>query len=208
MLHGDPADDDVWDQLDRLRAQTWRHESGGDLRVLAWGIDSGGHRTKEVYEYCRARHGERVYCLKGQGGEGIPVSRTPSKIKIRGARTVRLYNIGVDSLKAWWNSALQRNADQAGHQHIPLSYSDEWCEQATGEVFVKKYEKGKLRRFWKQLRARVEGLDCRVYAMAAFHILNPRLDLLKPEPDSKPEPEKPARQAPRKRRTGGYVNRF
>ena len=211
VLFGDPADADVWEQLDRLRGQTWKHETGSAMRVLAWGIDSGGHRTKQVYEYCRTRHGERVYCLKGQGGEGVPVTRTPSKIKVRGIRTVKLYNIGVDSLKAWWNSALQRGDTQAGYQHIPATYSDEWCEQATGEVFVRKFEKGKVRRFWRALRSRVEGLDCRVYAMAAFHILNPRLDLMRPDPDSRAvevAPEKPNPRPQRQRRAGNYVSRY
>ena len=210
VLFGDPADADVWDQLDRLREKAWPHEGGGTMRCLAWGIDSGGHRTKQVYDYCRTRHGQRVYCLKGQGGEGVPIVRTPSKVKTRGQRTVRLYSVGVDALKSWWNSALQRDRDQVGYQHIPVSYTEEWCEQATGEVFVRKFERGRLKKFWKALRARVEGLDCRIYAMAAFHILNPRLDLLRPEPDNKPDVEKKAAptKQPRPQRRGGYVTRY
>lgn len=202
VIHGDPADGDVWDQLDRERAKTYTHESGNTMRVLAVGVDSGGHRTKEVYEYCRTRHASKVYCLKGQGGEGVAIHRAPTKVKIRGSRTVKLYSIGVDALKARWNEMLKRSRDQQGYQHLPESYTQEWCEQATGEVYVRKLVRGRIQRWWKKLRARVEGLDCRIYAMAAFAILNPRLELMRPEPDTA-APTTDDDEPPRRRRRGG-----
>ena len=205
VLHGDPAQGDVFDQLDIEIERDYTHESGAAMRALSVCIDSGGHRTREVYEYCRPRHARRVYCIKGQGGEGVPVHRAASKIKIRGNRTVKLYNIGVDALKERWNAALQREASQFGYVHIPMAYSLEWCEQATGEAFLKKFERGRIIKKWIKLRARNEGLDCRVYANAALEILNPHLEMMAAHSDKKaPEQKKPIRPPPRRR--GGFVN--
>ncbi len=184
VLHGDPDQDDVWDQLDAEIERRYTHEGGSRMTVLAVGVDSGGHHTKRVYEFCRTRGHRRVYALKGQGGDGVPITRAPSKQKIRGARTVKLYNIGVDSLKARLMSSLERSPGQNGHQHFPDHYSDEWFEQLTSEVFIERFERGRKVREWKKLRARNEALDVRNYADAAFEILNPRLDWIKADPDS------------------------
>lgn len=172
VLHGDPADGDVWDQLDQERGRIYRHESGSPMRVVACGIDSGGHRTQHVYEYCRTRHHEKVYCLRGVGGEGVPVTKKPSDVKMRTGATVKLYSVGVDALKARFMSLLQRTTDQLGYQHIPLHYSNEWCEQAVSEWYVERHERGRVTKQWIKLRARNEALDMRVYGMAAAEILN------------------------------------
>lgn len=214
QLLGDPSDGDVLKQLDQLRARTWRHESGAQMRILATGIDSGGHKTQEIYEYCRTRYGSKVYCLKGQGGAGVPIWRKPSAIKIKHSnKTVKLFNIGVDALKSRFDALLKREEGQPGYQHIPESYDLEWCKQATGETRYPKIEKGRWTTGFKANRARVEGRDCRVYANAAFHILNPRLDLLALKADDraeavKDEPKPKTTKARRVTRRGGYVGRF
>ena len=213
VLHGDPASGDVFAQLDAEIDREYLNEHGARQRVIAVGIDSGGHRTREVYEYCRTRHARRVYCLKGQGGEGVPVHKAPSNIKIQGARTVKLYSIGVDSLKERWIANLQRSPGQHGYVHLPMAYSLDWCEQATSEVLVSKFERGKLVRKWQKLRTRNEALDCRQYAHAAVEILNPRLDLIAAQSDDTPEPEQPeSKPAPsnraRKARRDGYINKW
>lgn len=209
VLHGDPADGDVWDQLDREIDRLYQHEYGSLMKVAAVGIDTGGHRTKHVYEYCRKRHGRHVYALKGQGGDGVPLTRAATKQKLRGRTVVRLYSVGVDALKAEWDTMIRRSRDQIGYQHIPAHYSDEWCEQATSEVYVEKFERGKKVRFWKKLRARNEALDCRCYAKAAFALLNPRLDLMRQKPDSESSDETKIEQRRRPaRRRGNFVTRW
>jgi phage terminase large subunit GpA-like protein len=215
VLHGDPANNDVWSQLDQALEQTYQHEHGSSMRIVAVGIDSGGHRTRQVYEYCRTRHARRVYCLKGQGGEGVPVHRAPSNVKVRGSLTVKLYSIGVDALKAGWIAALQRVPGQFGYVHIPDSYSLEWCEQALGEAFVNKFDRGRLTRRWIKLRARVEALDCRNYARAAVEILNPLWEKLHEQLEAthareeKNEAEAAAKkQKPARRRKNNFVNRW
>ena len=208
VLHGDPAEQDVWNQLDALLEKKYTHESGSQMHIVACGIDSGGHRTKHVYEYCRTRHSRRVYAFKGQGGEGIPVHRAPSKIKVRGSLTVNLYSVGVDALKAGWITALKRTPGQNSYVHIPQHYTLEWCEQATGEALVKKFERGRMTRKWVRLRARVEALDCRNYARAACEILNPLWDQLKTQLDASEQRQEQKQVAPKPPRRNKFVNNW
>ena len=214
VLHGDPAEPDVWEQLDQELAKTYTHEYGSHMPIVACAIDSGGHRTKSVYEYCRTRHARRVYCIKGQGGEGVPIHKAPSDIKVRGALTVKLYSVGVDALKAGWLSALQRQPGQNGYVHIPDDYSLEWCEQALGEAFVNKFERGRLTRKWVKLRARVEALDCRNYARAAVEILNPLWDQIAAQVDASERREQDnetkdaKQQRHHNRRRGGWARNW
>ena len=35
-------------------------------------IDSGGHHTQEVYKFCKARIGRRVWAIKGESAPGWP----------------------------------------------------------------------------------------------------------------------------------------
>ena len=67
-------------------------------------IDSGGHKTQSVYKHCRDRIGKRVFAIKGQGGDGVPFTRPPSKVNIvvngRNVAKAFLYSIGVDAGKA------------------------------------------------------------------------------------------------------------
>ena len=203
VLIGDPADDDIWDQLDREIDRPYVHESGATMRALAVCVDSGGHHTKKVYEYCRTRFGRKVYAVKGQGGEGVPIVRAPTKQKIRGAQTARLYSIGVDAIKSRLFALLERTPGQHGYQHFPTTYTEEWFEQLTSEHYVRKFERGRKVYQWRKLRARNEALDMRVYAMAALEILNPRLDLYKPT-----APAPTVRRAVPKARRKNFANRY
>ena len=203
VLHGDPAEQDVWSQLDALLEKKYTHESGSQMHIVACAIDSGGHRTRHVYEYCRTRHARRIYCIKGQGGEGVPVHRAPSTIKVRGSLTVKLYSLGVDALKAGWITALKRLPGQNAYVHVPNHYTQEWCEQATGEALVKKFDRGRLTRKWVRLRARVEALDCRNYARAACEILNPRWEQISVQvaaAEQRQDQKSPAQKRPLRRK--------
>ena len=60
----------------------------------------------------------------------------------------------------------------AGYCHFPAHYDDEFFRQVTAEPRIEKYHKGYLRREWRKVRARNEALDCRVYALAAYVLLN------------------------------------
>ena len=69
-------------------------------------------------------------------------------------------------------SRLKIENEGAGYCHFPEDRSDEYFRQLTAEKIVTRYRKGFQRREWIKTRARNEALDCRVYALSAYAILN------------------------------------
>lgn len=57
VISGDPADERTWAVLDDLLKARYRHPCGVGLAILATAVDSGGHHTDEVYQFCRMRAG-------------------------------------------------------------------------------------------------------------------------------------------------------
>jgi hypothetical protein len=71
QIHGDPALQPVWLELDKFLGQTFDHESGQRLRVQCTVVDSGGAHTEHVYRYARARFG-------GGAASGLTLAATNS----------------------------------------------------------------------------------------------------------------------------------
>jgi phage terminase large subunit GpA-like protein len=97
-----------------------------------------------------------------------------------------------------------------------MSRSDEYFRQLTAEKVVTKYHKGFARREFVKTRPRNEALDVRVYAMAAFAILNININafasrISHTQHENPPEPEQPQTATPAAQRrrqmpkTGGFV---
>lgn len=72
ILHGDPARNIVWKELDNIINQKISHENGTILKISCTCIDSG-HHTESVYEYCKAREFNRVFAIKGSSQTGKPL---------------------------------------------------------------------------------------------------------------------------------------
>lgn len=169
VLHGSPADPELWQRLDTLLANTrLPTEDGRVLRVAACCIDSGGHHVQQVYEFATPRAARNVWAVKGQFGPRPvwPKRQTKSK-KYRG-HTVRL--IGVDTAKDTIYARWQVAEGKPGYCHFPMSYDEAWFQQATVEKLVTRIDaRGNEVRAWqKSSGARNEALDCRVYAYAAL----------------------------------------
>ena len=122
-----------------------------------------------VYQFCKTRYARRVFAIKGIGGEGKPIVGRPTRNNI--AR-VTLFPIGVDTAKELIYSRLRVKNLGAGYCHFPTKYSEEYFRQLTAEKIVTKYRRGFKKREWVLMRPRNEALDCRVYAMSAFTLLN------------------------------------
>jgi phage terminase large subunit GpA-like protein len=58
----------------------------------------------------------------------------------------------------------------------PAQYDDEYFRQLTAEQIVTRFSKGYRKREWKKVRARNEALDCRVYALATYALLNANIN--------------------------------
>ena len=75
-------------------------------------------------------------------------------------------------------SRLKINDPGPGYCHFPARYDDEYFEQLTAEQIVTRFSKGFRKREWKKVRARNEALDLRVYAIAAYALLNTNINAL------------------------------
>ena len=138
-------------------------------------VDSGGHYTQQVYNYARLRAGNRVFAIKGIGGEGKPVAGRPTKNNIG---KINLFPVGVDTAKEIVYARLKMADAGDGYCHFPLGRDEEYFRMLTAERKVIKYFKGRPRLEWQKIRTRNEALDCRVYATAALAILNANLSTL------------------------------
>jgi len=186
LLPGDPVGPEPWEMLDQVLAHEYLHESGARLPISATFIDSAGHRTDAVYDYCARAAARRVYCSIGRDGN-LPIIRSPSMPRKRamGGRKMPLYTIGVDAAKALFMSRLKKPIPEDGESwdgfvHIPGS---EWADeeliaQITAERLITRWRKGVPVSRWVKTRARNEMLDCAVLNIAALRLLHPDLDAL------------------------------
>lgn len=190
---GDPTRDpnessSVWAELDKMLSQlAYRHALGGELRIRATGIDTGGLATAQAYKFARARRNKRVWALKGDGGrEGARLwPKVPSR-KNKG--NLPLYLVGVFAGKETCMSRL-RSSSQAlsrgetegpGFWHFAArpALAESYFDELTAEVCVVDTARarggrhtGERRRRWQLRRSdqKNEGLDCSVYSYAVLH---------------------------------------
>ncbi len=177
VLFGDPADGKTWRMLEEQLTTKLRHASGQELSIRAVCIDSGGHHTQEVYEFCRARRSRGVLAVKGASRPGRPViASRPSKVDVnRRGRLERfgaeLWIIGTDTAKDWLANRMQLETGP-GALHFSRDLPDDFYEQLTAERRLVRYVKGHRRTEWvKAKAARNEALDLSVYNLAAAYFL-------------------------------------
>lgn len=205
VLWGDPLQPEVWEDLDDVLGETWRHASGAQLSIYAAALDTGGSggTTTAAYGYAERRRGSRLFAIKGVGGWGRPIVSAPSRRKSgKRSRNVDLFPVGVDEAKLIVMRRAQISAPGPGFMHLPKERDPEWFAQLTAEVLRRRYVKGFPVLEWHKARDRNEAFDCRVYALAALKILNPNLGRLaqrlavSPEADGEvldaPAPPRPA----------------
>lgn len=177
VLYGDPDKSELWNALDTYLLRTWQHENGSQLGVVCTCIDSSGHYTSRVYDYCRDKVQRRVFAIRGMPGENRPLVGAPlQKRSGNRRRPCRLYLLGVDSIKSLIYARLQLTEPRTpGYCHWPAApnYGEEYFAQLTAEGLRTRYTRGYARKEWVKRRARNEALDVRVYAYAALVILNP-----------------------------------
>jgi phage terminase large subunit GpA-like protein len=196
VIMGDPGQQHVWDMLDGVLMKDYVRQDGQKLQIMTTCIDSGGHYTQEVYEYCKKRELQRVWAIKGQGGSGVPYIQRP---KTRNKAGVWLFNIGVDVGKDTITSRLKVDFEGPGYCHFPIDgekgYDEAYFEGLTSEHRVVRYSKGKPIIHWEKRTsgARNEPFDLRNYATAAFEILNPPLEALKKQFERSESDQNPQR---------------
>lgn len=216
VIYGDPSSPRIWGQLDEIIQSKYDHPMGEELTIRATCVDSGGHHTRAVYNYAKTRAGFRVFAIKGVGGEGKPIVGRASRNNVG---KIPLYAVGVDTAKELHYARLKIDEPGPGYCHFPAVRDEEYFKQLTAEKLVTKYHKGYPRRTWVKTRTRNEALDVRVYAIAAFAILNINMDSLarrfyanierRNVPDEETKPVKPhPLVAAKKPSRGGFANNW
>ncbi len=182
---------------------------GRQLGLRSICIDSGGSHTQTVYKYCKANAGRRVFAIKGVGGER-PMVTKPSK---NNSVKCPLFPVGVDNAKDLLMARLRVLEPGAGYVHFSETLNDEYFKMLTAEKVVLKYNKGFAKRTYIKIRPRNEALDCFVYSIAAYAILNVDVNSMarrveyertEQENDVKSTPDKPKK--PFVPRNKGFLN--
>ncbi|HBC7444539.1 TPA: phage terminase large subunit family protein, partial [Morganella morganii] len=70
VIEGDLETPEPWERLDAYLKQIWRRADGRGFAIMAACMDSGGHHTQAVYDFCKARLGRRIWAVKGESARG------------------------------------------------------------------------------------------------------------------------------------------
>lgn len=212
VLYGDPSSPQLWGDLDTILYKQYKTAGGRELGIRAASVDSGGHYTNSVYQYCKKNAYRRIFAIKGMGGEGKAIASKPSRNNVG---KCPLFMVGVNTVKDMIFGRLKINEPGALYIHFSDRLTDDFFKQLTAEKKVTRYHKGFPRSEYQKVYARNEALDCLVYAIAAYVILNVNINALAdrveqersrkpPEVDSSVK-KHPALARP-KVRQGGFVN--
>lgn len=178
VIHGDLNTQKPWDDLDAFLLRRFSKEDGTQFAIACTMMDSGGHFTQEVYKFTKPRLSRRVYALKGESSQMsdyTPLIAGYSKPKPIEAVLVK---VGVNEGKVYVMSSLQVENHGPNYCHFPKGrgYSAQYFRTLTAERLETVFAGGIPKQRWKQIRARNEGFDLRVYNAAAIEMLSPNLE--------------------------------
>ncbi|WP_421249752.1 phage terminase large subunit family protein [Aeromonas sp. 603359] len=205
-LYGDLHRSEIWERLHEQFSRQFVKASGEVLDIGLVMIDSGGHYTDEVYQFCR-RNSHKYIPIKGATMMGKPIITFPRK---RNRKGVYLSEVGTDSAKDVLYGRLgdvppSLAGPLPGYRHHPVA---EWADDFYFKGLTcerKRVEFVKGRRVYRWVApsgARNEPTDCAVYALAGIRlgvqhrgwrlIAKPRPTTINPSP---PATVKPAASA-------------
>lgn len=168
-IYGDLSRGDIWEQLRARLHRQFVTPSGvvQDIRLAM--IDSGGHYTDEVYQFCK-KDPRRFIPVKGHSASGKPVVSWPKK---RNDKGVYLVMIGTDAAKEVIAARLRIAEPGAGYMHWPVSaeFDENYFAMLTNERRVTRYRKGRRVVEWDAGGRRQEPWDTAVYNLAAIRLL-------------------------------------
>lgn len=171
VIEGDTSQLETWERVDQQLLRTFRRADGRPFTVSAACIDSGGHRTNEVYAFAKARLGRHVWAIKGaseRGGKRAPVWPTVKPTN-RKKTQFRPVSIGTNAAKDTLRGRLGVETPGPGYMHFDARRELAWYEQLIVEQLKMKIQAGVRITFWDCPKGKAnEGTDCRVYAYAAL----------------------------------------
>ena len=148
VLMGDTARDEVWKRLREMLTETWTHESGANLPLARFALDTG-FATQEAYAFVRSVRDPRVMAVKGVA-RGAALIGTPTAVDVtQGGRKLRrgikLFSVTVGIAKLEFYNNLRKTADAledgttvvypAGYVHLP-KIDAEFIQQLCAEQLI------------------------------------------------------------------------
>lgn len=168
-----------WDMLDGYLMRIYKINNT-PIRVSCTCIDSG-FLSNIVYKYVMRRETNRIYAIKGVGGERNIVSR-PS---INPTTRCKIFPLGVDKLKDIFYNRLKISKIGAGYIHFNNNLDDIYFKQLQSEKIIYMRSGMQVKKVYKQIYDNNEALDTFIYAMAAYYILSPNMALCKKKLEQK-----------------------
>lgn len=185
VILGQPDNKATWDALDVVLDKVYRFKNGTGLKVARAFIDSGGHYTSKVYEYCEKNFSKQRFAIKGTAGTpGIPLNY---KIGKASGSKIPLVMLGVDDGKQQVMNRLAIEEPGAKYFHFPLDeeflgtrgYDELYFKGIISEHKKKVKRKGVIHEIWEPTAGvRNEPLDLRVYNLACMNSMHPDWDRL------------------------------
>lgn len=174
IFTGDPSESVIWQQLDEYLIRVRKKSNGFPMVIESTCVDSGGHHTQTVYEFCRQRSARRVFAIRGRAdtkGKFSPV--WPRKPTTKNKLRAPLYEVGTQSAKFIIMRRLQiKEESSPGKITFPSFLDVSYFEQLTAEKLITRREAGKIWKEWYNPPGkRNEALDTFVYAYAALNAL-------------------------------------
>ena len=171
IIPGDPANKETQEALDLFLKKRFAYEGGGEIGIYAVCVDTQGHKTQSMYEFCKKRFLKKIFAIKGSNKQDAPI--TTGRFSLSNKGKVPLFHIGVNAAKDEIYSALEVDTPGPLYCHFPdkEAYDEEYFKQLLAEK--------RINGVWKKReRKRNEAIDCRVYARAALAIAGVDVDEL------------------------------
>lgn len=187
VILGKPDNPKTWGDLDAVLDRIYRFKNGAGLKVARTFVDSGGHYTSKVYEYCEKNFSKQRFAIKGTAGTpGIPLNY---KIGRASGSKIPLVMLGVDDGKQQVMNRLAIEAVGAQYFHFPQDeetleigprgYDELYFKGIISEHKKKVKRKGVIHEIWEPTAGvRNEPLDLRVYNLACMNSIRPDWDIL------------------------------
>lgn len=176
VIDGEFSDPLVRKKVDEFLLGTWYDQHGRPYRLDGGCMDSGGHHTQAVYEFCKARLGRYIWAIKGaseRDGARNPVwpTKRPSR---RTKASFRPVVIGGNAARDTIRGRLlleppPPGGARPGYCHFPADRDIGYFQQLTADRLELKEVSGRKFTVWVTPPGRAnEAADCRVYAYAGL----------------------------------------
>ena len=161
---GNPAEDQVFIELDKVIRKPYKHEAGIDLYIRKAAFDMGGNSSQRVKDFCK-KFNDKYITVKGS-------SHHLSTIITSKANKDGVYLVGTELTKEEMYSRLNLPDDYTDRYiHISNEFEEEFFKMLASEKMITKFSNGVPKNEWIKIYNRNEVLDCLVYSYAcAYHL--------------------------------------